>query len=201
LLELASHIVNKRRSIGVLVVGCSAGGVGVLAKMLKAMPVNLAFGVLVVVHRNAKYETHLEENLATNCRIAIKVAEDKERIRPATAYFAPAGYHLLVEPDRSLSLDASEPVHFCIPSIDVTMQSTADVYGPSTVAVLLSGANQDGAAGMLSVYRAGGWCIAQHPRDAEVETMPAAAIALGAVHQTLPISELITFSQQLNNHI
>ncbi len=200
MLELATHIVNKRRSIGVLVVGCSAGGFNVLVNMLKALPTNLPFGVLVVVHRNAKYETRLEKNLAAKCRIAVKVAEDKEPIRPATAYFAPAGYHLLVEPDRCLSLDASEPVHFCIPSIDVTMQSTADVYGPTTAAVLLSGANQDGAAGMLSIYRAGGWCIVQHPHDAKVDTMPAAAIALGAVHHTLTISELITFSQQLHHH-
>src|SRR5690606_18368206 len=139
----------------------------------------------VVIHRNAKYETHLEANLAAKCNVAVKVAEDKERIEPATVYFAPAGYHLLVEPDRSLSLDASEPVHYCRPAIDVTMQSAADVYGPSTAAILLSGANQDGAAGMRSIHRAGGLCIAQHPRDAEINTMPASAIALGAVDRAL----------------
>ncbi|MFB2120631.1 chemotaxis protein CheB [Parapedobacter sp. 2B3] len=184
-----------------LVLGCSAGGFRMLLTMLKALPANLPVGVLVVIHRNANYETHLEANLAAKCRIVVKVAEDKEPIRPATAYFAPAGYHLLVEPDRSLSLDTSEPVHFCRPSIDVTMQSAADVYGASTVAILLSGANQDGAEGMESVRKVDGLCIVQHPRDAEVETMPAAAIRKGAVDLTLTNGELIILSQGLSNHI
>lgn len=169
--------------------------------MLKALPAKLPFGMLVVIHRNAKYDTQFEEILAARCHIAIKVAEDKEAIRPATAYFAPPGYHLLVEPDHRISLDASEPVHFCRPSIDVTMQSAADVYGAATAGILLSGANQDGAAGMVAIHRAGGHCIVQHPDDAVVGTMPAAAIASGAVHQTLTNNELITFSRQLNNRI
>ncbi|HWK98630.1 MAG TPA: chemotaxis protein CheB [Parapedobacter sp.] len=201
MLELDSHITHRLRHIGVLILGGSAGGIKVLANMLKALPADLPFGILVVIHRNAKYETRFEEMLADQCRITIKVAEDKEAIRHAAAYFAPAGYHLLVEPDHKLSLDTSEPVHFCRPSIDVTMQSAADVYGASTAAILLSGANQDGAAGMAAIRRAGGLCIAQHPLDAEVDTMPAAAIASGAVHLALTSGELITFSQQLNNHI
>ncbi|MGV3764312.1 chemotaxis protein CheB [Parapedobacter sp.] len=201
MLELNNHIAHKLPHIGILVLGCSAGGFKVLINMLKALPADLPFGILVVIHRNAKYETRLEENLRNNCRVAIKVAEDKEPIRPATAYFAPAGYHLLVEPDHRLSLDASEPVHFCIPSIDVTMQSTVDVYGPSTAAILLSGANHDGAAGMAAIHRAGGLCIVQHPRDAEVGTMPAAAIALDAVHGSLDAGELVLFCQQLNHRI
>lgn len=201
MLELNSHIIHRLRHIGVLVLGGSAGGFKMLVNILNILPAKLPFDILVVIHRNAKYETRFEEILAGKCRIAIKVAEDKEAIRHATAYFAPPGYHLLVEPNHKLSLDASEPVHFCRPSIDVTMQSAADVYGATTAAILLSGANQDGAAGMATIYQTGGLCIAQHPHDAEVDTMPAAAIASGAVHLTLTNDELITFSQQLNNHI
>lgn len=168
--------------------------------MLQSLPASLSVGVLVVIHRNAKYETHLETNLAAKCHIAIKAAEDKEFIEAATAYFAPAGYHMLVEPDRSLSLDVSESIHFCRPAIDVTMQSAVDVYGPSIAAILLSGANRDGAVGMQSIRRAGGLCIAQCPHDAEIATMPESAIALGAVDLTLTNSELIIFSQQLDTH-
>src|SRR5690606_1386033 len=130
-----------------------------------------------VIHRNARYETNIETTLETQCRLTIKVAEDKEPIRPATVYFAPAGYHVLVEPDHRLSLDISDPVNFCRPSIDVTMQSTADVYGAATMAILLSGANQDGAEGMSTIQKMGGLCIVQHPEDAEIPTMPEAAIA------------------------
>lgn len=201
MLELNSHIIHRLRHTGILVLGCSAGGIKPLVNMLAALPGKVPFGILVVIHRNANYETRFEETLANKCRIAIKAAEDKEAIQHATAYFAPPGYHLLVEPNHKLSLDTSEPVHFCRPAIDVTMQSAADVYGSATAAILLSGANQDGAAGMTAINQAGGLCIVQHPLDAEVDTMPAAAIASGAVHLTLTNDELITFSQQLDNHI
>jgi len=169
--------------------------------MLKVLPSNLPVGVLVILHRNAKYETNIEESIGAKSHIKVKVAEEKELIRAGTAYFAPAGYHLLVEPDHSLSLDISEPVNFCRPSIDVTMQSAADIYGVGTLAILLSGANQDGAQGMLTVRRAGGTCIAQHPEQAEISTMPESAIKLGATDVILRNEELITFSQQLDNYI
>lgn len=133
--------------------------------------------------------------------IKVKVAEEKEPLRPGTAYFAPAGYHLLVEPDHSLSLDTSEPVNFCRPSIDVTMESAADVYGPGTLAILLSGANQDGAQGMYAIRQAAGLCLVQHPEQAEIATMPEAAIKLGVADAVLTNEELITFSQQLDNYI
>lgn len=200
MLELSTHIVYKLQRTGVLVLGCSAGGFDLLTHILQALPPTLPYGVLAVIHRNARYETHLEKKLADKCAIGIKAAADKEPIESATAYFAPTGYHLLVEPNRSLSLDVSEPVHFCRPSIDVTMQSAADVYGPATAAILLSGANKDGAMGMMSIHRAGGLCIAQDPRYAEIDTMPAAAVALGGVHLILRNDELIIFSKQLSNY-
>ncbi|PPL04481.1 CheB methylesterase [Parapedobacter indicus] len=184
-----------------MILACSAGGFKILFNMLSVLPSNLPIGILVVIHRNARYETNVEESIMAKSHIKVKVAEEKEQIRPGTAYFAPAGYHLLVEPDRSLSLDISEPVNFCRPSIDVTMQSAADIYGPGTLAVLLSGANQDGAQGMRAVQHAAGLCIVQHPEQAEIKTMPEAAIKLGAADLVLNNEELITFSQQLDNYL
>jgi len=194
-------MADKLRTIEVLILACSAGGFRVLFDMLKALPGNLPIGVLVVIHRNAKYETNVEASIMSKCHIAVKVAEEKEPLRPATAYFAPAGYHLLIEPDRSISLDISEPVNFCRPSIDVTMQSVADVYGAAAAAVLLSGANNDGAQGMRAIQQAGGLCIVQHPDDAEIGVMPEAAIALGAADLILHDDELVTLCQKLNNYI
>lgn len=201
MLKLSPHIIDKLCSAEVLVLACSAGGFKVMLAILKVLPENLPLGILVIIHRNAKYETNIEESIKGRCRIAVKVAEEKERIESGCAYFAPAGYHLLVEPDRSISLDISEPINFCRPSIDVTMQSVADVYGPSAVAILLSGANQDGAQGMKAVQRAGGLCIVQDPGYAEINTMPEAAIALGAADLILNDDELVAFSQELNNRI
>lgn len=194
-------MANKLHGIGVLILACSAGGFKILFDILKVLPGDLPIGVVVVIHRNAKYETNIEENMTSKCQIALKMAEEKEFIKPSTAYFAPPGYHLLVEPNQSISLDISEPINFCRPSIDVTMQSIADVYGSAVLAILLSGANQDGAQGMKAIQQAGGVCIVQNPEYAEIKTMPEAAIALGAADLVLNDGELVTFSQELNKHI
>ncbi|WP_257669055.1 chemotaxis protein CheB [Parapedobacter tibetensis] len=199
--KIDQQIRGKLHGIELLLLACSAGGFKVLFDILKALPGNLAIGVLVIIHRNAKYETNIEVSMTAKCDIPIKVAEEKELIKPPMVYFAPPGYHLLVEPDHSISLDISEPVNFCRPSIDVTMQSVADVYGPSTIAILLSGANQDGAQGMTAIQQAGGVCIVQDPECAEIKTMPEAAIALGAVDIILTNEELVTFCKELNKHI
>ena len=201
MLSLPPYIVEKLQRAEVLILACSAGGFKVLFNMLKALPANLPISVLVVIHRNAKYETNIESNIMAKSQIKVKVADEKEQLRPGTAYFAPAGYHLLVEPDRSLSLDISEPVNFCRPSIDVTMQSAADIYGSGTLAVLLSGANQDGAQGLLAIQQVSGLCIVQDPEQAEIKTMPEAAIKLGVADAILTNEELITFSQQLDNYL
>lgn len=201
MLSPSPHIASKLQRIEVLLLACSAGGFKILFDMLQSLASGLPVAVVVIIHRNAKYETNIEASMATKCRIVTKMAEEKEPIRPGFAYFAPPGYHLLIEPDHSLSLDISEPVNFSRPSIDVTMQSAADVYGAGTAAVLLSGANQDGALGLQGIQRAGGLCIVQDPEDAEMKTMPAAAINLGVADMVLRNEELITFSRELHTYI
>ena len=88
------------------------------------------------------------------------------------------------------SLSCEPPVLWSRPSIDVLMSSAADAYGAALAAMLLTGANQDGAQGMRHIHRAGGLTAAQDPADAEVATMPGAAIALHAPDFVLPLREL-----------
>jgi two-component system chemotaxis response regulator CheB len=91
-------------------------------------------------------------------------------------YFATPGYHLSVEQDRSLSLSLEDRVHYSRPSIDYLFESAADAYGSKLAAVLLTGANHDGARGLAQVKRRGGLTIVQDPQEAQVATMPQAAL-------------------------
>ncbi|WP_259699227.1 chemotaxis protein CheB, partial [Pseudomonas chlororaphis] len=99
----------------------------------------------------------------------------KQTIERGTLYFAVPGYHLSVEQDRSLSLSQEERVHHSRPAIDYLFDSAADAYGPRLAAVLLTGANQDGAHGLAQVKRRGGLSVVQDPAEAQVATMPEAA--------------------------
>jgi two-component system, chemotaxis family, protein-glutamate methylesterase/glutaminase len=184
--------------VDLVIMACSAGGMFVLIDLLGSLKAEVGFAVLVVVHRSDKFQSSLEEMAQQKCKLRVKQAEEKERIESGTVYFAPGGYHLLIEKDKTISLDVSEPVNFCRPSIDVTMQSAVEIYQDHIVAILLSGANKDGAEGIRAVYKSGGVTLVQNPSLAEVDVMPRAAIATDAVVSVLSDDELKAYCLSLS---
>ena len=119
----------------------------------------------------------------------MREAEDKDPIAAPGVYLAPPDYHLLLEPGR-LALSTDEIVNFSRPSIDVLFESAADAYGEAVVAVLLTGANSDGARGLGRVRAAGGYAIVQDPATAESKEMPAAAVKDHVFDKVLPLDEI-----------
>ena len=160
-----------------IVIGASAGAIEALAQILPALPVGYPLPVLVVVHVPPDRTNLLAPLFKARCRLVVKEVEDKEPILPGTIYFGASDYHLLVEPDRSLSLSADEPVNYSRPSIDVLFESAADAYGGGLVGIILTGANADGAEGLRAVVAAGGVALVEDPARAFAPTMPAAALA------------------------
>jgi two-component system, chemotaxis family, protein-glutamate methylesterase/glutaminase len=136
---------------------------------------NLA--VIVVFHRKKSEEATLIDLLSTRTELSVKEAEDKDEITPGTLYVAPADYHLLIEKNKTLSLDFSEKVNYSRPSIDVSIESACEVFGASLGCILLSGANADGVAGLAMAKRAGGLIVVQDPAFAEFPVMPLHAVA------------------------
>ncbi|GAA4806284.1 chemotaxis protein CheB [Olivibacter ginsenosidimutans] len=189
--------MHKQSSIELLIIACSAGGVLLLMDLLAALNRQIGFSVLAVVHRNDKFPSSLEQMAQQKCSLSVKQAEEKESLAPGVVYFAPAGYHVLIESDKTISLDVSEPVNYCRPSIDVAMQSAAEVYREKLMAILLSGANQDGAEGMRAVYAYGGLTLVQSPKEAEVDTMPKAAIDTHAIVSILSDEQLKRYCREL----
>jgi two-component system chemotaxis response regulator CheB len=104
-------------------------------------------------------------------------------------YIAPADYHLIVQPD-GFALSTEAQVQHSRPSIDVLFDSAADTYGSRLIAVVLTGANADGAYGLLRVKRRGGTTIVHDPETAEKRTMPDAAIATGAADHVIPLDRI-----------
>ncbi len=147
--------------------------------------------VIVVIHRRKNFFSEIEKLFAENSRMLFKEITDKEKIKPNTVYVAPANYHTLVEKERCFGLDVSESVWYSKPSIDVTFESAADVYKQRCTAILFSGANQDGADGLLTLRNTGALTIAQDPLDAEMPQMPEAAINIDAAEYILRTSEIL----------
>ncbi|RYZ16735.1 MAG: chemotaxis protein CheB [Chitinophagaceae bacterium] len=161
--------------VKLVVIGGSAGSLEVLLQVLPFLRPGLAYALVIVVHRKSA-ESMLAELLAGRTRLPVKEAEDKEPLLSGTVYLAPADYHTLLESNGSLSLDCSEKVNWSRPSIDVTFETAADVYGETLVGLLLSGANHDGVVGLGRIAANGGQVWVQDPATAQVAYMPQGAL-------------------------
>jgi len=167
---------DLKKAAKCVVIGGSAGSIKPLLHILSKLKTSLDFPVIVILHRKNDPRSSLETLLDNGCSLVVKEAEDKETLKGGVIYVAPGDYHLLIENDHSLSLDASEKVLWSRPSIDVTFQSAADVYKNKLLGILLSGANNDGSLGLERIKAMGGKTIVQHPENAEMPAMPLAAI-------------------------
>ncbi|MBZ9676510.1 chemotaxis protein CheB [Mesorhizobium sp. ES1-1] len=184
-------------AVGAIVIGASAGALDALSVILPALPEGFSLPVIVVVHIPPDKRSVLAELFQAKCRVPVREAEDKEPIVGGTVYFAPPDYHLLVEADKHLSLSSDEPVLFSRPSIDVLFESAADAYGPALIAIVLTGANHDGAKGMRAVVDAGGSGIVQSPEGAFATAMPEAAIAMCPTASVLSLSAIAAYLQEV----
>jgi len=188
------------RTTEAVVIGASAGGVNALMQVLPALPRGYRLPIVVVIHVKSGRQNQLVEVFQQRVAIPVREAGDKEDLIPGTLYFAPAGYHLLLENDRSFSLSCDAPLHFTRPAIDITMETAADVYGAGLAGVLLTGANEDGAAGMAAIGRAGGLTVVQDPNEADVAVMPQEAINVRAPDLVLPLEQIKQLLLMLETH-
>ncbi|SNS14303.1 two-component system, chemotaxis family, response regulator CheB [Noviherbaspirillum humi] len=178
------------RDFDAVVIGASAGGVDALTQLAHALPARFGKPVMVVMHLPPGRDSLLPALMARRCPLRVKEAEDKEPLQPDTVYLAVPDYHLLVEPDRRLALSRDEPVQYSRPSIDLLFESAALAYGERLLAIVLTGANNDGSAGLQTVRRFGGTAWVQDPRQAQASLMPASAIAEAGADAVLTLEQI-----------
>ena len=168
--------MNLAGRIDAVVIGASAGGIEALTVLLPALSPGLRPPVFIVIHLPRDRPSVLVDIFARKCAVPVREAEDKETVAPGTVYFAPNDYHLLVDPGPQLALSADDPVHHSRPSVDVLFESAVDIYKDRLLGIILTGANEDGAAGLAAVHDAGGVTIVQRPdtalRAAHPKTSP-----------------------------
>jgi two-component system chemotaxis response regulator CheB len=168
-----------------VVIGASSGGIELLGTLLPRFPAAFPAAVLVVQHLRGDSRSLLHELYAPRCALTLCEAADKQPIEPGTVYFAPPDYHLLVEFDHTCALSVDDPVRYSRPSIDVLFESAAWAYRARLLGILLTGANDDGSAGMAAIREAGGTNWAQLPSTARSPIMPRSAIERGVVDEVL----------------
>ena len=173
-------------------IGASTGGVEALIALLGALPRSFEPTLLIVMHIPATNEGLLVNVLGPHCLLPVREAEDKDPVQAGSVYVAPPGYHLLVEPARTLALSVDEPVNFCRPSVDVLFESAAYAYREKLLGIVLTGANDDGARGLKAVREAGGLAWVQDPDTALARAMPQCALQYAGADLILSLADLAT---------
>jgi two-component system chemotaxis response regulator CheB len=168
-----------------IVIGGSSGALDALSYILPALPAHFSIPIAIVLHVPANRPSLLADVLGARCALPVREVEDKEPVAAGTVFVAPPNYHLLIERQRTFALSIDAPIHYSRPSIDALFESAAEAYGESLLAVLLAGANEDGARGVGRVKAMGGTAIVQEPATSQSPEMPNAAIRVAPVDRVL----------------
>lgn len=161
--------------------------------MLPEIPLNRRVAIVVVQHVSAQSPQFIADFFNGLCRWLVKEPESHEPLEGGVIYFAPAGYHLMISREKVFELSVDEPVRFSRPSIDVFFETAAEAFGPKLAAIVLSGANDDGARGALSVREAGGSVLIQDPSQAKYPQMPESARKTVPGAQVMNVAGVLEF--------
>ena len=172
----------------IVALAASAGGLHALSQVLSILPKTFPAALVVVQHLDPRHRSLMADILSRRTALKVKQAKEGDPIEPGTVYIAPPNRHLLVNPDRTLSLSQSELVHFVRPSADLLFESAAASYKERSIAVVLTGTGSDGSMGVRAIKKMGGTVIAQDEKSSEYFGMPGAAVK--AADFVLPLAEI-----------
>lgn len=178
---------------GAVIIGASAGALEALTAILPKLKPGFPLPIFVIVHVPPDKRSVLAEIFGAKCSLRAIEPEDKEPVEPGVIYFAPPNYHMLFEDSGTIALSNEDQILFSRPSIDVSFESAAEVWGRRLTGIVLTGANHDGAAGLRSIAEAGGTALVQDPTNAYARAMPEAAIAACASARVFSLAEIATY--------
>ena len=173
----------------IIVVGASVGGLDALRAVVADLPSDLPAALFVVWHLAPESPALLPDILQRAGPLPALHPHDGEAIRPGRIYVAPPDHHLLLEDGRMRLRHGPKENRFR-PAIDPLFRSAASAYGPRVIGVILSGALDDGTAGMAAVKARGGIAVIQDPREAINPAMPQSVRAHVAVDHCVPAAAI-----------
>ncbi|PYP79198.1 MAG: chemotaxis protein CheB [Gemmatimonadetes bacterium] len=177
----------------VIVLGASAGGVEALSAVIAGLPADLHAAVCVVIHLRPEASSRLAAVLARVTRLPVIPARNRMALRRGVVHVGVPDLHLLIEADGDdgrVRLVRGPRENRTRPAVDPLFRSAALAFGPRVIGVVLSGALDDGTAGLWAVKDRGGIAVVQDPDDAAVPSMPSSALAEVAVDHVAPAREI-----------
>lgn len=184
----------------IIVIGGSAGALPALLTLVAGLPPELKARVFVVLHRSAHESDTLGTLLARHTKLSVRAPKDGQPLENGTICVAPPDRHLIVKDDH-IRITTGPRENQWRPSIDVLFRSAAVAFGPRVSAVLLSGALDDGSAGVAAIKRCGGLVIVQDPAEAIVREMPESAIRNTRVDHVVPAQQIASLIERVAGEV
>lgn len=159
----------------IVVIGSSAGGVEALTRLFSGLPHDSSASFLVAQHLSPHWASELDRILQKCTQMHVAFAQDRQLLMPDTVYVAPPDRHLIIERDR-VRITRGPKECRSRPAVDVLFRSAALAFGPRVIGVILTGALDDGTAGLWQIKDHNGLAFVQDPDEAPFSSMPISAI-------------------------
>ncbi len=190
--------IASSRNFDVVVIGASTGGPAAVEEVLKGLPGNTGAPVIVCQHMPGNFIKPFVDRLNGLCRLKVMIAQKGMIPQPGQVLVAPGDANLVLVDDKDTGkkkVDFTDKVYkeYNNPSINALFESVASSYGHKALGVLLTGMGKDGARGLKAISENGGFTVAQNQASSVIFGMPKAAVALGAVHKVLGITQVARF--------
>ena len=185
--------VRRSRNIEIVAIGTSTGGPNALAALFPSFPKDFPVPIVAVQHMPPIFTRLLAERLDNRALISVEEGQDGKNLSPAHAWIAPGNFHMTVKRNAlsgHIQLDQNPPEHSCRPAVDVLFRSVAAAYGPSVLAVVMTGMGSDGALGAKEIRAAGGEVIVQDEASSVVWGMPGQTVSSGQADGVYPLDQL-----------
>jgi len=189
--------------IDIVTIGVSTGGPNALLKVLSNLPEAFPVPIVLVQHMPPIFTKHLADRLDQVCKLKVHEAKAGDILHPGGVWIAPGDYHLILERQQTtvrLNVHQGPPENSCRPAVDVLFRSVAELYGRSTLGVIMTGMGQDGLRGCEAIRDAGGTVLIQDEASSVVWGMPAAVSHAGLANRVASLdniaAEIIRLTQQ-----
>jgi two-component system, chemotaxis family, protein-glutamate methylesterase/glutaminase len=181
------------RPADLIIIGCSAGGPPALLEILPRLPRGTTTAILVAQHMPGRFTSLFAERLGRLCALPVSEPKDGDRLLPGSICIAAGGRQTTLEsvpPGIVFRVRPRAPAERYAPSADILMVSAAELFGPRSLGILMSGMGGDGVEGLRAIKDRRGRTIAESEETAAVFGMPRGAIRAGLADLVLPRPEI-----------
>jgi len=191
--------VVTAKSYDLVLIGCSTGGPAALQHIVPALPAGSSVPVVVAQHIPGSFTGPMAQRLGQQSKVKVLEAQDGMPLTGGAVYIAPGGLHTVVRKDRLRRylqvLPAEHVATPFRPSVDLLFKS-AEEYGSSVLAIVLTGMGQDGLEGARVLHRAGAQVLAESEESAIIYGMPRAVAEANLAHGVLNLRQITEFLQK-----